>query len=212
MTELSSSPATTLRRHPERGQTDRAALHAVLDEGLVAHVAFAEDGQPFVIPMAYARVGETLYLHGAPASRLQRTLASGAPVCVTVTLLDGLVFARSAFHHSMNYRSAVVLGRARAVTELAEKRRAFEALVEHVSPGRWAACRPMTDAEANATSVVAVALDEASVKQRTGGPIDALDDRAWPAWAGELPLRLTPQPLIPAEGVQPGVAPPRHRG
>ncbi len=201
MNELSSTDATRLHRHPERGLADRAALHALLDEGLVAHVGFAQHGRPFVLPMAYARVGDTLYLHGAKASRLQQHLAAGEPVCVTVTLLDGLVFAKSAFHHSMNYRSAVVLGRGRAVTELREKRRAFEALVEQVSPGRWAACRSMTDAEANATAVVALSLAEASVKQRAGGPVDLAEDLPWPAWSGVVPLRLVAQAPVAAQGL-----------
>ncbi len=212
MNELSSTPATRIHRHPERGLHERAALHAVLDEGLVAHVGLSQDGQPFVLPMAYARVGETLYLHGSKASRLVQHLGAGEPVCVTVTLLDGLVFARCAFNHSMNYRSAVVLGRARAVTELVEKRRAFEALVEHVSPGRSSACRPVTDAEANATAVVALSLAEASVKERRGGPLDAAEDLSWPAWAGEVPLRLVAQAPVPAAGVSGELPVPAPRG
>src|SRR5262245_24167075 len=154
------SPRTTLKRLPQRGDYDRATVHAILDEGLVCHVGFAVDGQPYVVPTAYARVGDLLYLHGSAASRMLRALSEGIPICVTVTLLDGLVLARSAFHHSMNYRSVIVLGTARLVADAEEKARALEAIVEHIVPGRGADARPPSDKELLATSVLALPIEE----------------------------------------------------
>src|SRR5512137_1609051 len=147
MPDLPRTPRTTLRRRPARGSYDRDLVHAILDEGLVCHVGFVDGGQPYVLPTTYARVGDRLFLHGSTANRMLRTLAAGAPACVTVTLLDGLVLARSAFHHSMNYRSVVVLGTATVVQGLEERRRALVAIVEHVARGRSGACRPPSDAE-----------------------------------------------------------------
>ncbi len=181
---------TTVRRRPERGEYGRAAVEAILDEGLVAHVGVAVDGQPFVIPMVYARVGDDLYLHGSAASRLLRALAASAPVCVTVTLLDGIVLARSAFHHSMNYRSVVILGSAIPVTDGAERERALAAMVDHAVPGRSDEVRPPDRKELAATLLVRVALDEVSAKVRGGPPIDDERDLDVPVWAGVLPLRL----------------------
>ncbi len=198
---LSSTDRTRLRRHPERGHTDRAALEAILDAGWVVHVAFDTGGQPIVIPTTYVRVGDHLYIHGAVASGMLRAAGSGS-VCATVTLLDGLVLARSAFHHSMNYRSAVILGRARPVTDEAEKKRVLEALVERLIPGRMQTARPPSPEELKTTSVLALPLDEASVKIRTGPPIDGERDLSWPAWAGVIPLGLTNGTPQPAEGTR----------
>ena len=188
---------TRVRRHPERGVFDRAALYTILDEGFVCHVAFAVDGQPYAIPTGYARLGDALYLHGSAASRMVRQLSSGLEVCVTVTLVDGLVLARSAFHHSMNYRSAVVLGRARLVTDRDEKYAALRAFTDQVVPGRWGEVRPITEPELKGTAVLALPIEEASVKVRTGPPLDDGDDLAWPVWAGVVPLVTTAGDLVP---------------
>ncbi|MCU1463577.1 MAG: putative flavin-nucleotide-binding protein [Acidimicrobiales bacterium] len=192
---------TTVRRLPARARYDRATLDAILDEGLVCHVGFVTGGRPFVIPTTYGRVGDDLYLHGSPASRLLRTLSDGVDVCVTVTLLDGIVLARSAFHHSMNYRSAVLVGRATVVDDLEEKRAALDAFVEHVVPGRAADARPPNEKELRATLVLRLPIADASAKVRTGGPIDDDEDMALAVWAGELPLRTTPGPPVADAGV-----------
>ncbi len=197
MTDLTVTPSTEVRRHPERSSYDRPAAYAVLDEGLVAHVGFAHDGRPFVIPMAYGRTGDHLVLHGSPASRLMRGLRSGIDVCVTVTLLDGLVLARSSFHHSLNYRSVVVLGQAEVIDDDGEKAEALDALVEHLVPGRTADARSPSAKELRATLVLRVPIDEASLKSRAGGPIDDKDDLALPIWGGTMPLRLAPSPPEP---------------
>lgn len=201
------SPRATVKRLPDRARYDAATVHAILDEGLVCHVGFVDDGQPFVIPATYARDGERVLLHGSAASRMIRALAAGAPTCVTVTHLDGLVLARSGFHHSMNYRSVVVLGRATEITDPDAKRRALDAIVDHVVPGRSAEVRAATEAELRGTRVVALRLDEASAKVRTGPPKDDAEDLALDCWAGELPLRLAPQPPVPDPALRPGVAP-----
>ena len=177
-----------MRRLPERGSYDRAAAHAVLDEGLVAHVGIATDDGPVVIPMLYGRDGDRLLLHGSPASRLLRGGARGTQMCVTVTLVDGLVLARSAFHHSMNYRSVVVFGRATPVDDLTERRAALDVLVEHIVPGRLADARVPNDKELRGTLVLALPLDECSVKVRTGGPLDDAEDMDLPVWAGVVPV------------------------
>jgi nitroimidazol reductase NimA-like FMN-containing flavoprotein (pyridoxamine 5'-phosphate oxidase superfamily)/GNAT superfamily N-acetyltransferase len=198
---LSSTDRTRLRRHPERGQTDRAELDAILDAGLVVHVAFTTGGgHPLVIPTTYVRIGGEIYFHGAVANAMLRAAGGGADLCATVTLLDGLVLARSAFHHSMNYRSVVILGRARLVTDAAEKRRALETMIERLIPGRMTTARPPADDELKTTSVLALPLDEASVKIRRGPPIDAESDLAVPAWAGVIPLALASGAPVPAEG------------
>jgi hypothetical protein len=201
------SVRTTVRRVPARGRYEREAVHAILDAGLVAHVGFVQDGAPFVIPMMYARVGETLYVHGAAASRALGVLASGAEACLTVTHLDGLVFARSAFHHSMNYRSVVVLGRAREVLG-DEKRAALDALVDRLAEGRAAVARAPNDKELAATRVLALGLDEASAKVREGGPIDDDEDLAHPCWAGVVPLALVAGAPIVSEPLAPNAPPP----
>lgn len=191
------TPRTRVRQRPSRASYDRAAAHAILDEALVASVGFIDGGQPLVIPMAFARDGERLLLHGAAKSRLQRLLAVGAPLCVTVTLLDGIVLARSAMHHSMNYRSVVVLGRATELVAEAEKRAAFERLVEHVLSGRAQATRPASAAELKATCVLSLPLEEVSVKARRGGPIDDAEDLQLACWAGVIPLELRAGAPIP---------------
>ncbi len=192
---LRSSPRTTLRRHPERGHADREALYAILDEALVCHVGLCTDDGPVVIPTTHARHGDVLVLHGSPASRLLRGAgAEGTPVCVTVTLVDGLVLARSAFHHSVNYRSAVVFGDATAIDDPTAKAEALHRLVEHVVPGRMAEARPPSAKELAGTLVLSLSLDEASVKVRTGPPVDDEADLDLPVWAGVLPLSLTPGP------------------
>jgi nitroimidazol reductase NimA-like FMN-containing flavoprotein (pyridoxamine 5'-phosphate oxidase superfamily) len=200
------TPQTRVRRSPARASYDRAAAHAILDEALVASVGFVQDGQPFVIPMAVARDGDRLLLHAASSSRIAGACRAGARICVTVTLLDGVVFARSAMHHSVNYRSLVVLGGATEVTAGAEKLRALARLVDHVLPGRAAACRPPSAVELKATSVFALPIEEASVKCRGGGPLDDREDLALPYWAGVVPL--TQQALSPiADALHPPRAP-----
>jgi nitroimidazol reductase NimA-like FMN-containing flavoprotein (pyridoxamine 5'-phosphate oxidase superfamily) len=181
---------TTLKRLPKRAEYDRRAVYEILDEGFICHVGFTVDGQPFVIPTGYARAGDNLYIHGSQASRMLRTIGEGVDVCVTVTLLDGLVLARSAFHHSMNYRSVVVLGRASVIHEKEEKLEALRALTEHIIPGRWAEVRRPNDAEMKATMVLALPLAEVSAKVRTGPPIDDDSDYEIPVWAGVIPLRV----------------------
>lgn len=177
-----------VRRHPERSTHDPAAVDAVLDEGLVAHVGLGTPSGPVVIPMVYARRGRGILLHGSPASRLLRSAGSGVDVCVTVTLLDGLVLARSAFHHSMNYRSVVVFGTAAPLADLDERRRALEAITERLVPGRQAHLRPMTDREVRGTTVLAVDIVDATVKARSGPPVDDAADVAADVWAGVVPL------------------------
>jgi uncharacterized protein len=183
---------TQVKRLPQRGEYDRQMIYDILDEGLICQVGFVVDEQPFVIPTAYGRVGDRLYIHGSPASRMLRTLKEGVNVCLTVTLLDGLVLARSAFHHSMNYRSVVVFGQATLVEDADEKLEALKAFTEHVMRDRWAEVRPPTRQELAGTLVLALPLSEASAKMRSGAPIDDEADYALPVWAGELPLRVTP--------------------
>jgi len=205
--DFTRTSRTTVRRLPQRGVYDRAAVFAILDEALVCHVGFVRDGQPFVIPTIFARVEDRLYLHGSAASRMLGALAEGADVCVTVTLVDGLVLARSAFHHSMNYRSVVVLGRARLVTDANEKRAALEAVVEHVVPGRSREVRDPSERELLATSVLCLDLLEVSAKVRTGPPVDDAEDMDRPCWAGEIPLRLEAQAPVADPQLRAGVEP-----
>jgi uncharacterized protein len=200
---------TRLRRLPERAAYDRATVHAILDEGFICHVGFELDGQPYVLPTGYARIGELLYLHGSSGSRLG--LRPGLPVCLTVTLLDGIVLARSSFHHSFNYRSVSVLGRTRAVTDAAEKAAALEAFVEHVVPGRAAEVRGATAKELAATAVLALPLDEVSAKVRSGPVKDEPEDLGLPWWAGVLPLAQVAGAPEPDEGVS-GPVPAHVRG
>jgi nitroimidazol reductase NimA-like FMN-containing flavoprotein (pyridoxamine 5'-phosphate oxidase superfamily) len=203
------SARTTVKRHPERGAYEREVIDAILDEALICHVGFAVDGQPFVIPTIHARDGDVLYLHGSPGSRMLRNLRSGIDACVTVTLLDGLVLARSVYNHSMNYRSVVVLGRPREVTEHEEKLHAMRCVVEHILPGRWEDARQPSEQEIKATAILALALDEASAKIRMGPPTDDEDDLELPVWAGVIPLALQPAAAVPddgASGPTPGYA------
>jgi uncharacterized protein len=199
---------TRLRRLPERAAYDRDTVHAILDEGFICHVGFVLDGQPFVIPTGYVRAADTLYLHGSTGSRLG--LRPGMDVCVTVTLLDGLVLARSAFHHSMNYRSVVVLGRTRALTGPDEKEAALRALVEHIVPGRSDAVRGADRRELAATAVLALPLAEVSAKVRTGPPVDDEPDYDLPIWAGVLPLRQVADPPVPDDRLDPSLDVPAH--
>jgi uncharacterized protein len=196
---------TTVRRLPKRGLYDRETVHAIIDESLICHVGFVVDGAPVVIPTIHTRVRDTLYFHGSAASRMLRSLRGGVEACVTVTLLDGLVLARSAFHHSMNYRSAMIFGTAREVTDADEKGRALEALVEHVAAGRTADARGPNEKELKQTLVLALPIEEGSAKVRTGGPVDDEEDYALPVWAGVLPLRLVPQSPLPDERLRAGI-------
>jgi nitroimidazol reductase NimA-like FMN-containing flavoprotein (pyridoxamine 5'-phosphate oxidase superfamily) len=206
--DLARTPRTKLRRLPKRASYDRATAYAILDEGVLCHLGFAVDGQPYVIPTSYARIGDDLVLHGSSASRALRAVAAGTPACVTVTLADGVVLARSAFHHSFNYRSVVILGRLEAVTDPAAKAEALRAFVDHVVPGRSDAIRGPNRKELKATAVVRLPLDEASAKIRTGPPVDDEEDYALPVWAGVLPLRTSVEPAVPDDRLLPGVTPP----
>ncbi|MFC9970014.1 pyridoxamine 5'-phosphate oxidase family protein [Spirillospora sp. NPDC127200] len=206
-TPLSPTPRTRLRRLRERAAADRAALYEILDEGLVCHLGVLIGGAPRVVPTGYGRDGDTLYLHGSTGAASLRT---GAEVCVTVTHLDGLVLARSAFHHSMNYRSAVVYGAPRAVTDPEEKLAGLRAITENLAPGQWDATRPPTRKELAATTVLALPLEEASVKIRQGPPTDDEEDHALDVWAGVLPVRQTYGPLEPDPRLRPGIPVPAH--
>ena len=199
-----ASARTTVKRHPERGAYDRATIDAIVDEALICHVGFVLDGQPYVIPTIHARDGDVLYIHGSPGSRMLRNLKEGIDVCVTVTLLDGIVLARSVYHHSMNYRSVVLLGRAREVSEREEKLRAMQSVVEHVVPGRWDDARHPNETELQGTKILAISLDEASAKIRSGPPKDNEEDLSLPVWAGVIPLELTPSEPVPDDGVDRG--------
>lgn len=181
---------TRVVREPDRAVYDRAAAYQILDEGFICHVGFVVDGQPFVIPTGYGRAGDNLYIHGSAASRMLRRIDQGVPVCVTVTLLDGLVLARSIFNHSMNYRSVVVLGTAVAVEDPKEKLEALRLLSEHILPGRWAESRQPNEREIKATLVMRLPITEFSAKVRQGPPIDDEDDYGFPTWAGVIPLEM----------------------
>ncbi|HWQ31925.1 MAG TPA: pyridoxamine 5'-phosphate oxidase family protein [Blastocatellia bacterium] len=191
MESFSPTSRTTIRRLPKRGEYDRAAVYRILDEAFVCHVGFVVDGQPFVIPTGYARRGDQLYLHGSAASRMLRSLAGGVEVCVTVTIVDGLVLARSAFHHSINYRSVVIFGRAAVIESAAEKQAALKALTEHIIPDRWKDVREPNEQELKGTLVLSLPLTEVSAKVRTGGPVDDEEDYALECWAGVIPVSQT---------------------
>lgn len=202
--------ARRVRRHPERGQYDTAVVQAILDEALVCHLGVVIQGQPLVLPTIHARVGEDLYVHGAVAAASLKAMA-GAACCVTVSLVDGLVLARSAFNHSLNYRSVVVQGPATLVESPEEKLLALQALVEHVAPGRWADARPPSALELKTTQVVRLSLAGASAKVRTGPPSDDAADLDWPRWVGVLPLRLTAgRPEPDARMANPSLSPPAY--
>ena len=181
---------TRVVREPERGVYDRETAYRILDEGFICHIGFAVDGQPFVIPTAYGRKEANLYIHGSAASRMLRQMKEGVAVCVTVTLLDGLVLARSVFNHSMNYRSVVILGKARLVDDPEEKLAALRVVSEHIIPGRWDDARQPNERELKATSVLRVPIEEFSAKVRTGPPIDDAEDYSFPTWAGVIPLKV----------------------
>jgi uncharacterized protein len=205
-TETTTTDRSRLRRLPSRGSHDPKVLHAILDAAFLAHVGFQVNGQPFVIPTLYGREEDKLYLHGSAASRMLGQLARGAAACVTVTLVDGLVLARSAFHHSMNYRSVVAFGTARTIEEREEKTRALRIISEHLLPGRWKDVRPPTEKELKATTVLEFTIDEASAKIRQGPPLDDEEDYSLNVWAGVLPLKLEqkapePDPQL-AHGIQ----------
>ncbi len=200
-----------LRRLPQRGSYDQETIYAILDAEVVCHVAFVEEGQPFVIPMLYARDGDALLLHGASAGRLMKHIGAGEPVSISVAILDGLVLAKSAYHHSVNYRSVVLFGRGRLLTDAAEKLRGLEILTEHLTPGRWAVVRPPSPAELNATAVAVVHIESASAKVRVGPPGDAAADLSWPAWAGVLPLTRCFGEPVPADYNTPDCEPPTIR-
>lgn len=200
--ELKKTDRSSMSRHRERGSYDRDLAYAILDEAMVAHVGLCGDDGPLVLPMTYARVGDRLYLHGAVASRWLSSFDAGRPASVCVTLLDGLVLARSAFSHSMNYRSVVAFGRAMSVQAADEKRRAFRAFLEHLVPGRWDDSRQPNDKEIAATTVLALDLDEASVKVRSGPPKDVAGDYELPYWAGVIPLGLAAGEPLPDPAMQ----------
>lgn len=193
-------------RKSDRAAYDRGTVHAILDAGLVAHVGFVDDDWPIVIPMIYARVDETLYLHGARAARFAKALGKGVPVCITVTHLDGLVLARSAFHSSVNYRSVMVHGHARAVTDAQEKTRALSEITDHIARGRWDEARPMTKKELTSTAVIAAPIERAAAKVRTGGPVDDEADYSLPIWAGVIPVRPVMDTPVDDGRLVPGVS------
>jgi len=184
------TPRTRVVREPDRGVYDRDTLNRILDEAFLCHIGFVVDGQPYVIPTSYGRDGDVLYVHGSAASRMLRNLSQGIPVCITVTLLDGLVVARSVFNHSMNYRSVVILGTATLVDNPEEKLKALRALSEHILPQRWDDVRQPNEKELKATSVLRIPIEEFSAKVRTGPPIDDEPDYAFPTWAGVIPLEM----------------------
>jgi hypothetical protein len=201
---------TRVYRKPGRGSYDRELVHSILDETLICHVGFVQDGQPFVIPTIHAREGETLYLHGANANRTLKTLADGAECCVTATLVDGLVLARAALHHSLNYRSVMILGTAREVTDPEEKQRALRVVVDHIAPGRSEEVRGPSDVDLQSTQVLSMQIEEASAKVRTGPPVDDDEDLELPYWAGQLPLTRGTGDPIPAPDLTGGIPVPDH--
>jgi uncharacterized protein len=205
MSSFTPTRRSAVKRLSKRASYDRDIAYEILDEGFVCHVGFSVEGQPFVIPTAYARSGDNLYIHGSQASRMLRTLSGGVEVCVTVTLVDGLVLARSAFHHSMNYRSVVVFGRAAIVEDPDEKTEALRAFTDHIVPGRWNEVRPPDENEMRATSVLRLPLAEASAKIRTGPPIDDDADYDLAVWAGVIPLRQIADDPVSDERLKPGI-------
>ena len=204
MSAVSFTERTRVKRHPERALYNHAEIYSILDEGYVCHVAFVVDQQPHLIPTAYGRIGDELFLHGSAASHMLRSLAGGINVCVNVTLVDGFVLARSAFRHSMNYRSVVVVGKARLVTDPVEKMAALRAFTNHVVPGRWEQVRPPSERELLQTSVLALPLSEAVAKARTGPPLDAEEDISASTWAGVIPLVTRPGVAIADRHVKAG--------
>lgn len=210
MNDIATTARTRVKRHAERGAYDRSTIYDILDAGLICHVGIVEDAQPFVIPTIHARMGDRLLLHGSPGSRLLRSIKNGAQLCVTVTLLDGLVLARSAMHHSMNFRSVVLLGKGSAIEDEDEKIQALRTISEHIVPGRWVEVRLPNAAELKMTTVIAIPIDEASAKIRTGPPVDDEDDYRLAVWAGVLPLQLMPQAPQPDDRLLEGVSIPEY--
>ena len=206
MTQYNKTEKNRIRRLPQRGHYDRETIYQILDEALICHVGFVDQDQPYVIPINFARVEDTIVLHGAKASRLLKHIEAGHPVCVEATIVDGLVLARSVFHHSVNYRSVVLFGRGRLIADEQEKLAALEAVTEHLIPGRWKEARLPSQKELNATSVVSIQIDEASAKVRVGLPVDEEEDYTLPVWAGILPLQELP--LAPVrDALQPETVP-----
>jgi nitroimidazol reductase NimA-like FMN-containing flavoprotein (pyridoxamine 5'-phosphate oxidase superfamily) len=201
---------TRLKRLPKRASYDREVINSILDTALVCHVGFAIDGQPYVIPTLQVRIGDRLYIHGSAASRMLGTAAEGTLLAITVTHIDGVVLARSAFHHSVNYRSVIILGVATLVTAHAEKLAVMKGLIDHVAPGRWDHIRQPNEKELNATSVLSIAIDEASAKLRSGGPIDDEADYALTVWAGEIPLTMTALAPVADSRLNPAIRIPAH--
>ena len=195
--KLQATQRSKLKRIPKRGSQERELIYSILDEALIAHVGFVNNGQPFVIPMAYGRKSDRLYLHGSPVSRLLKTLERGVDVCITVTILDGLVIARSLFHHSMNYRSVVLFGKAKSVEDESDKMSALKALTDQMIPNRWQEARVPNTRELQATNVLSFEIEEGSAKIRTGAPTDDAEDYSLTYWAGELPLKLAPGVPVP---------------
>lgn len=204
MSAFTPTSRTRLVRHPERATYDREQVYSILDEGFICHVGFVVGGQPYVIPTAYGRADDQIYIHGSAASRMLQSLAQGVDVCVTVTLVDGFVLARAAFRQSINYRSVVIVGHARLVCENAERLEALRRLTNHVVPGRWEEVRPPNEKEMAVTSVLALRLDEVSAKVRSGPPVDAEADRPLSAWAGVIPVRMQLGEPMPDAYVQAG--------
>lgn len=208
--QISQTTRTKLKRIPKRGNFERETIYKILDEAFICHVGFAVDNQPFVIPTSFARIDNRLVIHGSAASRMMRSLSEEIDVCVTVTLIDGLVLARSAFHHSMNYRSVVVFGKAKVVEDENEKFDALRAFTEHIVPNRWSEIRPPTKNELKGTTVLSLPLTEASAKIRTGNPVDDEEDYALEVWAGVLPLNLTTGVPINDKSLKSGISIPQN--
>ena len=206
--QITQTTRTKLKRIPKRGVFERASVYKILDEAFICHVGFVANNQPFVIPTSFARIGDRLMIHGSAASRMMRSLSEEIDVCVTATLVDGLVLARSAFHHSMNYRSVVVFGKAKVISDEQEKYEALKAFTEHIVPDRWSEIRPPTKNELKGTTVLALPLTEASAKIRTGNPVDDEEDYDLDVWAGVLPLNLTPGAPINDERLKDGISVP----
>ncbi|HEV3004631.1 MAG TPA: pyridoxamine 5'-phosphate oxidase family protein [Pirellulales bacterium] len=210
MPDIQPTERTAVKRLPQRACYDREAIHRILDEGMICHVGFAVEGQPFVIPTIYVRIGESIYLHGSPASRMLQALKQGVEASVAVTLVDGLVLARSAFHHSMNYRSVVLFGKGSAVDDETRKFEILRCLTDHLIRGRFAEIRVPSPEELKRTLVVAIAIDEVSAKVRTGPPLDDEPDYALPVWAGVLPLRMAALPPVADPRLPPEIAAPSY--
>lgn len=198
------SARATVKRLAERGRYDEATVHQILDQAMICHVSFVTNDGPVVLPTIHARVGDILYLHGSPASRMLRSI-DGDPVCVSATIVDGIVAARSLFHHSLNYRSVVVFGTARVVDDPGERLTAFRAITEHMLPGRWDEARTPSMKEDKGTKLLAITIDEASAKVRTGPPGDDEEDLSSEIWAGVIPLRTIAGPVVPSPDLTPGI-------